>query len=569
MSIKSVKKYLLVGVFLAVSFFAGKSAYAEDEIVVTNFADLKTAIIGNYSIKLGNDITATDHLFSHNGTVIDLNGHTLDLSSYRLSLLDENTIKDSSADKTGLITGSSTYPFVVGAAGSTQPGTLTFESGNYYANGGASMQIIAGSEMTINGGNITSSKFTIYNNGGKLVINGGNITSENGVALYLVAGSLTVMNDGKVETLAAANAVNMNGSCTFMMNGGKVNALNETGSKGASIVTFKYGNVIINGGELNSATSALVGNGSVSGSNEGTEAKFTITGGKLTSLYGNAIYAPQPNGEVNISGGTFISDKFSTIEVRAGNLNITGGTFTSTGDEYVVIPNDSGATTKGSAVAIAQHNTKFPINVTICGGTFNAVMPLSFTNPQGNTQSDLDQIHVLINEPCAPLEFNGSDDTAAVTIVDGGDFVIKGGTYSKDVTDYVADGYGIETTAEPKYIVHKYHNITIDDANGSEISIDRALKGDRVTVTVNVPDGLFFSALEVYNTQGALLFSTINTTFDMPDEDVVIRVKTADTAEEEIPPVPNTGDNIYIYLILASISIVLGTASLKFVNEKA
>ena len=565
MSIKSVKKYLLAGVFLAVSFLAGNSAYAEDAILVSNFNDLKTAIENAGTVKLDSDIAATGHLFSHNGTTIDLNGHTLDLGSYRLSLLDENVIKDSSANKTGLITGSSTYPFVVGAAGSDQPGKLTFESGNYRATGGASMQIIAGSEMTINGGNITSSQYTIYNNGGKLVINGGNVTSEAGIALYLVTNSLTVMNDGKVETLVDANAVNMTGSCTFIMNGGKVNAL---GDNGASVVGFKYANVIINGGELNSDSSALVGNGSVSGRSEGTEAKFTVTGGKITSIHGNAIYAPQPNGEVNISGGTFISNEYSVIEVRAGTLNITGGTFTSTGDNYSVVLNNSGATTKGAAVAIAQHNTKLPLNVTICGGSFNAAMPLSFTNPQGNPQTDIDKIHVLIDEPCAPLEFNGTDDTTAVTVIDNGDFVIKGGTYSKNVADYVADGYGIQTTAESKYIVRKYRNITIDDANGSTISTSRALKGDHITVTVQVPEGLIFSAIEVYNTQNELLFTTSNTTFDMPDEDIIIKINSLNESaiDEEIPPVPNTGDHFTIYLGLIFASIILGTFSFKLID---
>ena len=565
MSIKSVKKYLLAGIFLAVSFLAGNSAYAEDEILVSNFNDFKTAIANAGTVKLESDITATGHLFSHNGTTIDLNGHTLNLASYRLSLLDENIIKDSSADKTGLITGSSTYPFLVGAAGSDQPGKLTFESGNYRATGGASMQIIAGSEMTINGGNITSSKFTIYNNGGKLVINGGNITSEAGIALYLVTGSLTVMNDGKVETLANANAVNMTGSCTFMMNGGKVDALHDGGS---SVVGFKYSNVIINGGELNSNDSALVGNGSVDGGSEGTEAKFTVTGGKITSIHGNAIYAPQPNGEVTVSGGTLTSNDYSVIEVRAGTLTITGGTFNNSGDSYIVNRNDSGSTTQGTAVAIAQHNTKLPLNVTICGGSFNAVMPLSFTNPQGNPQTDINKIHVLIDEPCAPLEFNGTDDTTAVTVIDNGDFVIKGGTYSKNVADYVADGYGIQTTAESKYIVHKYHNITVDDTNGSTVSTSRALKGDHVTVTIQVPEGLIFSAIEVYNTQNELLFTTSNTTFDMPDEDIIIKVKSLDeaTIDDEIPPVPNTGDHFVTYLGLTFVSIILGIYSLKLIS---
>jgi hypothetical protein len=175
---------------------------------------------------------------------------------------------------------------------------------------------------------------------------------------------------------------------------------------------------------------------------------------------------------------------------------------------------------------------------------------------------------VLIDEPCAPLEFNGTDDTAVVTVIDNGDFIIKGGTYSKNVDDYIADGYGVQTTAEPKYIVHKYHNITVDDTNGSAVSINRALKGDHITVTVQVPEGLIFSAIEVYNTQNELLFTTSNTTFDMPDEDIIIKVKSLDeaTIDDEIPPVPNTGDHFVIYLGLTFVSIILGIYSLKLIS---
>lgn len=116
----------------------------------------------------------------------------------------------------------------------------------------------------------------------------------------------------------------------------------------------------------------MAGNGTPAGGvNEGENAKFTITGGTLSSSVAAGIYAPQVNGETTISGETTVIKGGRTgVEVRAGTLTITGGTITGNQEEYDFIVNKNGLTTNGAAVSVCQHTTLQPITVTISGGTF-------------------------------------------------------------------------------------------------------------------------------------------------------------------------------------------------------
>ena len=125
----------------------------------------------------------------------------------------------------------------------------------------------------------------------------------------------------------------------------------------------------------------------------------------------------------NIKGST-------AIEVRAGSMTIESGTFTATATEYKCDPNDNGATTEGAALAIAQHTTKKDISVTINGGTFTGIKALNESNPQNNNPTPQVTLNVKNGT------FNGD-----VTITDGDQTSITGGTFSSDVSAYVPNGY--------------------------------------------------------------------------------------------------------------------------------
>ncbi|MBQ0087388.1 MAG: hypothetical protein KBS72_06880 [Bacteroidales bacterium] len=106
----------------------------------------------------------------------------------------------------------------------------------------------------------------------------------------------------------------------------------------------------------------------------------TIKGNNATDCQG--IYHPQ-DGKLTVNGGT-ISGYNSAIELRGGTFVINGGTLTCTASPLEVDPNGSGSTTKGAALAIAQHTTKKDINVTVNGGTLKGYKAIAIKDIQSN-----------------------------------------------------------------------------------------------------------------------------------------------------------------------------------------
>lgn len=125
---------------------------------------------------------------------------------------------------------------------------------------------------------------------------------------------------------------------------------------------------------------------------------FNLDGAKINVPNGVGIYAAG-YANWNISGNTEIIGYNTAIEIRAGNMTIDGGTFKSTATAYSCNKNDGGATTTGAAIAVAQHNTKLPIDVEIKETpTFNGIYDLSVTNPQGNAKVSISDVKVAIND---------------------------------------------------------------------------------------------------------------------------------------------------------------------------
>jgi len=96
----------------------------------------------------------------------------------------------------------------------------------------------------------------------------------------------------------------------------------------------------------------------------------------------NGIYAAG-YGRWTINGGTHNGK----VEVRAGEMTINNGTFMNTDTDPVVFEeNSDGPTVKSGScnIAMAQHNTKQPVIITINGGAFSAVSPIAQANPQQN-----------------------------------------------------------------------------------------------------------------------------------------------------------------------------------------
>ena len=96
-----------------------------------------------------------------------------------------------------------------------------------------------------------------------------------------------------------------------------------------------------------------------------------------------AIYHPQ-DWILKIDGWE-IEWSDTAVEIRSWKLIINNpAVLKSTANEYTVIPYGNGTTVVWAAVAIAQHNTKQPIDVTINGWTFIWYKSVAVTNPQEN-----------------------------------------------------------------------------------------------------------------------------------------------------------------------------------------
>jgi hypothetical protein len=128
---------------------------------------------------------------------------------------------------------------------------------------------------------------------------------------------------------------------------------------------------------------------------------------------------------VNVNPGATIlgGDEGVAIEVRAGSLNVAGGTISGgTTADASFGQVDSGTTSKNAGIAIAQHSTQLPINVTISGSpVISGSSALYIVNPQDNPDTAGAIAVEIVDTPV----FNGKTeiiDNRAEILVSGGKF---------------------------------------------------------------------------------------------------------------------------------------------------
>ena len=156
----------------------------------------------------------------------------------------------------------------------------------------------------------------------------------------------------------------------------------------------------------------------------------TIT---ATDEAGTGIYCAG-NGTYNIEEGATITGG-TGVEVRAGKLNVKGGTITGTAKELTSKANSSGCTTIGAGIAVVQHTTQLPIEVNITGGTITGAEALYVNNTQGNPTTAWAKVNVTVT----------------------------GGTFSTDVTKFVADKYTVNKTNNTYNVVENKVLETTDE----------------------------------------------------------------------------------------------------------
>ena len=505
---------------------------------------LKDAFAHGGNITLLKDVIIAESLSMDKVSNLDLNGHTISLKNKRIEITEKVTIDDSSENKTGKITSNADFTIIVGEKNNPTNGNLTVKGGTI-ENLGEYGAIFNYETLEIDGGTIQATSnatngYTVYNLK-NLTMKSGTVYSTNRRAIQVYENSNFIMDGGLVKTDSTGEqVVNLYGNCSATINGGTIEGV---GNKTAGIAMFGNTNLTVNGGTIIGEGMAIAGNGNeVSGN-----ANITINGGTMIATGGVGLYLPQRDSITMINGGDISGP--TGIEIRAGTLIVNDGNITGTNDTYEVKENGNGTTTKGAAIAVAQHNTKQPIVVMINGGNLKSIVPLTEVNPQHNPPEALELIEIVVTQG----DFESTGDESVKTLDDITiEPFISGGTYTTDPSDYVKDGYGVVTVPEG-FEVTAVHKITIDSNSTNLIKINETNVPYKKEVEINeLKDRMgYFTIVEVYDTNGNKLNVEVrNNKFIMPDSDIIVKVNYKRMIN------PETGDNIYLNVLLLVISII-------------
>ena len=253
--------------------------------------------------------------------------------------------------------------------------TPIFEGNGRYATTSENKSIT----LDLNGKNITSTS-NIALAGGSLNITGtGTIsTSASGLAPVEIRGTGDLASK---RTLTIGSGVTLEGEeyglNVFGSNDAQKNLIDVTVHGTVNGTLFVLGNLKNTENAIN-----IVVDGTVNGGNE--EVGIALNG------YGSVTV----NNPANVSGKT-------GIEVRAGKLTVNGGTITGKGAYEAPTHNGSGTTSSGAAVAVAQHSTKLPIDVTLTGGNLSATgangKAVVVADPEGN-ETIAESVQVVATE---------------------------------------------------------------------------------------------------------------------------------------------------------------------------
>ena len=110
---------------------------------------------------------------------------------------------------------------------------------------------------------------------------------------------------------------------------------------------------------------------------------------------GNGVYAAG-YAEWVVYEGALIEGDITGFEIRAGKLTMNGGKIIGKGTPTSSTPNGNGSTSTGVGLAVAQHTTKLPIEVTVNGGTITGYTAIDQKNPQNNDSEAVSKVKVTL-----------------------------------------------------------------------------------------------------------------------------------------------------------------------------
>ena len=293
-------------------------------------------------------------------------------------------------------------------------------------------------------------------------LNGHNIGFSSKSCFQMQRGNLTLNGPGEVYEESPyygpvkifGNGINdQPNACTLTVNEGVtlsgwsaifINGYTQTESK-----FYANGVVVnVNGATLESVPDTsnagghaiyVQGNIKVPGANP---LKITLSEATLKATSGSdgdgngmylAGYAETVINDSTITAG----DEGTGIEIRAGKLTINGDTSVVGGSGKVnLYSNGSGLTTDNVALAVAQHTTKLPLEITLNGGIFTGSAAFVEHNPHGNSTDDIAKVKLNITGG----QFTSTQESQAAVYSESKTEFISGGTFSSDPSAYVAPG---------------------------------------------------------------------------------------------------------------------------------
>ena len=287
--------------------------------------------------------------------------------------------------------------------------------------------------LDLNGYTITttSTAFTVNANTTFTIKGTGTVNAN--VAVSATGTGAVVVIDGGVYNVAA-KGVCVDDGATVTFNGGTINCKSYPG-----VLVLNDSSFVMNGGKITAKCFAVSGNGgtkdTTDGGVDGRNTTMVINGGTLISERDNVIYHPQ-TGKLTINGGALKTELsgFAGVEIRAGEMVVNGGSFKTTGDESQACIYSGGSAVIPSAISVVKKSgyAYENMSVVINGGTFSAEWDLCVGEFVEGTK-DTNYIN--------PDSGNATAGKEAVEVEKAEKLVINGGTFSSDVSKYVASGY--------------------------------------------------------------------------------------------------------------------------------
>ena len=166
-----------------------------------------------------------------------------------------------------------------------------------------------------------------------------------------------------------------------------------------------------------------------------------------------------------VNGGS-VSGSETGIEIRAGKLTVNGATVTGNGIPTSVTPNGNGSTSVGAGIAVAQHTTELPIDVTISDGMISGYTGLLESNPQNNPAASIARVNINV----AGGKFAAINGGKNAVSSDDKRVIISGGVFAQKFDNsYCATGL---TVIDSKDTTYKYTVGTVEVKDENEIKTD-------------------------------------------------------------------------------------------------